>query len=541
MEHYDAECSERKDGGIEDDKQDLECYDAEEHPALMDPRQGVEHDRGEVSECDDAKCLKRDDDVTAGKTCAATEVRTCDTTTTDSINQTSDSSFPICNIARDRKVIGSLSAVGAPTTSVAANNVGESTSPPEGECGTSSTSSSRDIDAGDFDLNDQVTSGTRHVVGEDHWCDFMWREEKEKEQQEQQQDSAEVLDDTCRDSAHCRSTSINIKLESCVLATTSLIAASQDAASERLLEQQSSMPNNVDIYRSILKDAAETENPSEDVVVDDTPRLRNDPTILVTPYDETCVNLDKSDADELIFCITDISTDGTSVEDELSPGVTSRCSPNDVSKVIDSYFELPMTTTTSTATTLLIGHPNDVHRNSQDSGIDETTMTIDDSVVGDAQPLPPTRGSLQESVDSGIESECSSICIRMDSAVERGLEVVVTSKKLPREDGNMGDDEDDDDGGGGGGGDCDDGDVDFGKFASDFLTQEVRLVDNDSVSGIACSYLSSIKCAVVSAARPVAEMASSGAVGVVVADEGVARPSAAPVIAHSPATVHGTR
>lgn len=547
MVRDDAKCSVRRDDGVEDDEQDPECAerdDAVERSARVDSRRGVEHDGGEVSGSNSAKCSGRGDEVTAGGACAATEARTCDTTTTDSINQTSDSSFPICNIARNRKVVDSLSAAGAPTTSTAANDVDGTTSAPGGDGGTPSTSS-RDADAGDFDLNDQVTSGTRRVAGEDHWCNYTRRKGEEEEQQEQQLDPAEVLDDACRGSAHCSSTSVNIKLESCestTTMTTNPVAASRDA-SERLLERQSSMPNNVDVHRNILKDAAEAEDPSEDAV-DDTESQWNDPTILVTPYEEACANLDKSDADELIFCITDISTDGTSVEDELSPSVPSRCSPNDVSKVTDSYFELPLTTTLSTATTLLIGHPEDVHRNSQDSGIDEAAMTIDDSVAGDAHPLPPTRGSLQESVDSGIESECSLICIRVESAAEQALGVVVSSKRSPREDGGVGDDEDDDDGDDGddgGGGGSDDGDVNFGKFASDFLPKEVRLVDNDSVSGIACSYLSSIKCAVVSAARPVAGMASSGALGVVIADEGVARPSAAPVIAHSPATVHGTR
>lgn len=551
--------------GVEDDTdrrerdaQDSECVesrdDAEERvdaKTRVDPRRGVERDGSrEVSGSIDAKCLERDDDAAKG-TRAATETRTCDTTTTDSINQTSDSSFPICTIARDSKVVDSLSAAGAPT----ASDVGGTTTfAPGGDDGMAPSASSRD--ASDFESNDEVTSDTRRVADEDHRSEGGKEAEEEKEQ-EQQQDPAEVLDDACRDSAHYRSTSVNIKLESSVSATTttktmSPVVASWDASGtppRHRCERQSSMPNNVDVHRSILKDAAEAKDLPEEAVDDVVDGQRSDPTILVTPYEEaSSAHLDKSDADELIFCMTDISTDGTSVEDELSPGVASRCSPHDVAKVTDSYFELPMTTTTSTTTTLLIGHPEGVHRNSQDSGIDETAMTIDDSVTADPHPLPPTRGSLQESVDSGIESECSSICIRVDSAAERTLEVLVTSKRQARndncvrerEDGSVGDDEDDDGGGGGGGdGDDEDGDdVDFGEFASDFLAREARLVDNDS--GIACSYLNSIKCAVVSAARPVAGMASSGALGVVVADEG--RPSAAPtVIAHSPAAVHGTR
>ena len=53
-----------------------------------------------------------------------------------------------------------------------------------------------------------------------------------------------------------------------------------------------------------------------------------------------------------------------------------------------------------------------IHRNSQDSGIEETTVSMsdDNGVEGNGMP----QGSFQESVDSGIESECSSVCARVD-------------------------------------------------------------------------------------------------------------------------------
>jgi len=337
----------------------------------------------------------------------------------------------------------------------------------------------KDVDSDDH-LNEKVTSSTCCLADQDRQCESAKKEERKE-------DVAEVLnDDACRNSADRKSTSVNIKVEPRQSVTMS--PGSQEAFKEH--EGQSFMPNNIDVHRTILKDAAEDQ--PEDTI----DGKQMDPTILVTPY-ETSVNLDKSDAEDLIFCMTDISTDGTSVEDELSPSVPSRSSPNDTAKVTESYFELSASRTTSTST-LLIENPESVHRNSHDSGIEETVLTIDDAVVEtvDAHPLPPPRSSLQESVDSGIESECSSICIKVESAAERTLEVVVVPKKPSR----------------------DDTDEYGEEFASDFLAREARLVDNDGMNdGVAHSYLNSIKCTVVSTAG---------------SEENVA---------HSPAAVHGTR
>ncbi|XP_072767664.1 uncharacterized protein [Anoplolepis gracilipes] len=443
----------------------------------------LRRDDSEILGNNDTKCLQHDDAVEETN---ATMIRTCDTTT-DSINQTSDSRFfPISNIAYDSKETVDNISIASNTTD---DDVDVIRSVP-GKGGPSSTSLTSSKDASVY-LNEEVTSN----IHRDQRCDFT-RKRKEE--------------DVYHDSVDCASTStsVNIKIDPQGESETTSPAESQEAPERRLF-----LPSSVDKHRIILKDAVETANHPQD---EHTQRTV-DPTILVTPspHETSVTSLDKSDAEELIFCMTDVSTDGTSIEDELSPqGVAPRNSPN---KLAESYFELlpASRTTVSTGSTLLIDNPGSVHRNSQDSGIEESALAIDDTVVAmtgvplipPPPPPPPPRSSLQESVDSGIESECSSICIRMESATAgiSALEIVATPKRPAG----------------------DDNEEEFGEFASDFLARETRLVDSDSTSGDGVSYLSSVKCAVVNTMRPVA-------------DEGVARPAAPSMIAHSPAAVHGT-
>jgi len=480
--------------GERDDAQNLGHTERNNIERLKrDNLEDLEYDRAKVLGNNDTECLEHND--TVGE--AALTARICDTTT-DSINQTSDNSFPICNIGHDRKTVDSVS-----TTKLSMNtddDVGMIKYSP-GNCKmllndiwASSTLTdnievpSRSLKDVDSDhLNEEVTNSTCCVVDQNHRCESIKRKE-EKE------DLVEVLDnDACRISADYKSTSVNIKVKPCESVTTN--SGSQEALGEHL-EGQFFMPNNIDTHRTIKE--TEAEKQPEDI--NDSRRI--DPTILVTPSYETSANLDKSDAEELIFCMTDISTDGTSIEDELSPSVPSRSSPNEGLKVTESDFELSASRTTLTST-LLIENPESMHRNSQDSGIEETVLIIDDAVVGtvDTHPLPPPRSSLQESVDSGIESECSSICIKAESAAERTLEVGMVPKRPSRDDTGVDDDNDE-----------------YGEFASDFLAREAGLVDSIN-DGVAHSYLNSIKCTFVSTARPVS-------------DED---------IAHPPAAVHGTR
>ncbi|XP_029676053.1 uncharacterized protein LOC115243314 [Formica exsecta] len=486
----------------------IECNDAKRFEDFIGEEEcdDVPQDSKHTERDDDAECLRRDDSKILGSNDAkclqhdaveetnAAMIRTCDITT-DSINQTSDSRFfPISNIAYDNKKAVDSVSIASITTD---DDVDMIRSVLENS-GLSSMSSK---DANVY-LNEEVTSNMHR----DHRCDFMRRREEEGD---------DLHDDAYRDSVdRATSTSINIKIDSHGELETTSPDGSQEALGRRLF-----MLNNIDKHRIILQDAAETASHPED----EESKRTVDPTILITPspHEMSVTSLDKPDAEEFIFCMTDVSTDGTSIEDELSPqGIVSRNSPN---KPAESYFELPASkTTVPTSSTLLIENPGSVHRNSQDSGIEETALAIDDNVIEMTEvplippppppPPPPPRSSLQESVDSGIESECSSICIRMESATAGiGTLEIVTTSKMPTRDDN--DDEEE-----------------FGEFASDFLARETRLVDSDSTSGDGdgngLSYLSGVKCTVVNSVQPVA-------------DEGVTRP-AAPMIAHSPAAVHGT-
>ncbi|XP_011255630.1 uncharacterized protein LOC105250932 [Camponotus floridanus] len=481
------ECNDTKrfEDFISEEERDDAPQDSPKCTERDDDAECLKHDNLEILGNNDARCLQRDDAVEETN---AAIIRTCDTIT-DSINQTSDSRFfPISNVAYDsKKAVDSVSIA-----SITTDDDVDVIRPASENSGLSTSSTSLFTGASVY-LNEEVTNNTHR----DRRCDFT-RKREEKE---------DLHDNAYRDSVdRATSTSVNIKIDPHGESETTSPHGSQEAPERRLL-----MPNNINKHRTILEDAAETTCHSGD----EQGKQTVDPMILVTPssHEISVISLDKSDAEELIFCMTDVSTDGTSIEDELSPqGIAPRSSLN---KLAESYYELPASrTNVSTSGTLLIENPGSVHRNSQDSGIEETALTIDDTVVGITElppipppPPPPPRSSLQESVDSGIESECSSICIRMESATGiNTLEMVATPKRPTRDD--------------------NDDEEEFGEFASDFLARETRLVDSTSGDGDGDSYLSGVKCTVVNTMRPVA-------------DEGVARPTA-PMIAHSPATVHGT-
>ncbi|KAG7208742.1 hypothetical protein KM043_014938 [Ampulex compressa] len=130
------------------------------------------------------------------------------------------------------------------------------------------------------------------------------------------------------------------------------------------------------------------------------------------------LDYNKSCTEDLIFCMTDISTEGIVLDEELSPGNWSS------SKT--SLYDLPQASPRQSSTNLLIERAENVHRNSQDSGIGETNLsTLDDIVPEQYQP----RESFQESVDSGIESESSSVCVKTESAIDGGKDENVYSRR----------------------------------------------------------------------------------------------------------------
>ncbi|XP_067206037.1 serine-rich adhesin for platelets [Linepithema humile] len=492
--------------------------------------------RDEILGNDSVKCLERDDAV--GEANASTARKTCDKITTDSINQTSNNSFAICNIAHDRKAVDNVSTASTSTGATTDDNVDAIESASDNDRTSASLSMSVDdaetlstslenVDACDH-LNKKVTTSTRCIADEDHQRDFTQREPEEN--------LTEVLDDVCCDFAHCRSTNVNIKVEQRESETVSRPGGGQTSEEHR--ERVQFMPNNINnVYRNILKDEADIKDSPAGTVEQS---KRTDPTIAshLTPYKTSANSAKSSDAEELIFCMTDISTDGASAEDELSPSVASKNSSNRVAGIAESYFELPASRTAATsATTALIGeNPESVHGDSQDFGIDDAGIgTADAQPMPPPPPPPPPRGSLQESVDSGIESECSSICIRVDSTAEWKVELVTVPSKSSRNDngvyertdGEMKRENEGEDNG------------KFEEFASDFLARNTRLADNDSVSNnIAHSYLNSIKCPVVGGARSVTATTSDAPLGIEVTADEIC--PAAPIIAHSPAAVHST-
>lgn len=473
-------------------------------------------ERDEISGNDSAKCFERDD--AAGEADASTARKTCDKITTDSINQTSNSSFATCSVAHDREAVDNVSTAKYTSTSATTDDSVDaielpSTFLPMDDAEALLSASSGNVGARDH-LNTKVTSSARCLADQ---RDFTQREPGEN--------LAEVVsDNVCRDLAHCRSTNVNIKVEQRESGETAS-PGSRTAPGED--PERQFMPNKISVYQNILKDGTDTKDSSEDAVEGG---KQIDPTIHLTPYKTSATKADRSDAEELIFCMTDISADGASADDELSPSVASENSSNHVANIAEPCFELPASGTTATsATTQLIENPEGVH--SQDSEIEEE---IDAAGTTDAPPMPPPRGSLQESVDSGIESECSSICIRMDSSAEWKVEVL--PRKFSRNDNGI---HERSDGDARNDSEAEDNNK-FEEFASDFLARNTRLDGDRSVSSsIAHSYLSSVKCPVVNTARSVAATASNAPLGIEVTADEIC--PATPIIAHSPAAVHSTR
>lgn len=116
--------------------------------------------------------------------------------------------------------------------------------------------------------------------------------------------------------------------------------------------------------------------------------------------------------EDLMFRMTDIITEASSNVGEGTIGsvVGTIEEHGDSSGLVNAFFETGQSSRSPTS--LFADKSRKVHRNSQDSGIEETTVSIseDGGLEGNGQP----RESFQESVDSGIDSECSSVCARVD-------------------------------------------------------------------------------------------------------------------------------
>ncbi|XP_012280484.1 uncharacterized protein LOC105699773 isoform X2 [Orussus abietinus] len=129
---------------------------------------------------------------------------------------------------------------------------------------------------------------------------------------------------------------------------------------------------------------------------------------------EKTSELDKSDQDDLIFNMTDISMDAAFPLDEAAalgtdPGRV------EVPESPETVFgeRARQRQASRSPTSLFIEKSRNVHRNSHDSGIEEAGASMSDEYV--AENVAQPRESFQESVDSGIDSECSSVSAKADS------------------------------------------------------------------------------------------------------------------------------
>lgn len=147
--------------------------------------------------------------------------------------------------------------------------------------------------------------------------------------------------------------------------------------------------------------------------------VRPSPELNLTSYvnvESSETRVDTSDSmssefsEELIFKMTDI--DAATISKEISNAIVTKirvCEEDTTSvTMMDCYYE----TGQSSSANLLIEKSKNVHRNSQDSGIEETTASISED--NGLETINQPAENFQESLDSGIDSECSSVCARVE-------------------------------------------------------------------------------------------------------------------------------
>ncbi|XP_047358255.1 uncharacterized protein LOC124952430 isoform X2 [Vespa velutina] len=213
---------------------------------------------------------------------------------------------------------------------------------------------------------------------------------------------------------------------------------------------------------------------------------------------KTLQDFEKSDSEDLIFCITDISNDGNSVKEETHlPNIVSDAWQQNAVETETSFFDLPQTSHSST--TLLIKKPENIHRNSQDSGIEESNLsTSEDNIPEVVQPQH--KESFQESVDSGIESECSLVCVKINPNTDDTVKSEIPKKTSCNVDDNA---------------ECPRKRInDLTDFKSDII-EHIQTRNNDTVKEVNYSYLEMVKCAVVTSTCSIGgiEITNNAAVG----------------------------
>ncbi|XP_046410694.1 uncharacterized protein LOC124174979 isoform X1 [Neodiprion fabricii] len=149
------------------------------------------------------------------------------------------------------------------------------------------------------------------------------------------------------------------------------------------------------------------------------------------------VEFDRSDGDELIFNMTDISTDVAMLEDQLFSTAnrpndsaelrqSNSCNANANATVNKNQLKSSNSSqAVQSPTSLFIEKSKGVHRNSHDSGIEETNLSVSADSIPERSAKPPFQESTESVIDSewsfaGVESEDSSADLIKDKMAVSG-------------------------------------------------------------------------------------------------------------------------
>ncbi|XP_014615078.1 PREDICTED: serine-rich adhesin for platelets isoform X1 [Polistes canadensis] len=490
--------------------------------------------------------------------------KVCDRSLTDSINLTSDEISSSCNVTCDIKVIDNVNIVSMLDESV---NLQTTYEKDVAESLLLNTCCKNDKVASNVHVDDYNNHGVNDISMINHnlleinvekkknftnevtkTCSVNVNEENEKWIDLNDSLSQDIGANTCHVDIdpHSKSTTVNSKIKSCISElsltskdnvedfnnvnaqihpTASICTEEEEDAVVDLWEEDKlndliteetllSKPNNVDACPIVSKDVKvnnyienNINKPSgkeSDFTILPTVILSQTKDNVSASVKKTLQDFEKSDSEDLIFCITDISNYGNSIKDEgtLSPSIVSDAwQQNDNAPEIEtSFFDLPQTSHSST--TLIIEKPENIHRNSQDSGIEESNLlsTSEDNIPEVIQPQH--KESFQESVDSGIETECSLVCVKVNPSTDDTTKTEITKNKSSN---NVDDNAE-----------CPPCKRinDLTDFQSDIIEQ-IQPRKNDTVSEVDYSYLDMVKCAVVTSTCSIGgiEITNNTAVG----------------------------
>ncbi|XP_015118892.1 uncharacterized protein LOC107042371 [Diachasma alloeum] len=146
------------------------------------------------------------------------------------------------------------------------------------------------------------------------------------------------------------------------------------------------------------------------LLVDDSANLA---TVTVCPDHSRKTDVLSTSIEDSV-CEGNIVLKVSNVVPTLADDLISDGGQNFGSRSLSFVEELDNPQTSRSPTNLFIDKSINVHRNSQDSGIEEANVSVSDDNL---ETSPQIRDSFQESLDSGIDSECSSVCTRVENAL----------------------------------------------------------------------------------------------------------------------------